>query len=165
MIILCSHFLTFCLEILQALASSYLWMFRTPSSPHLSLPLLLSLPLIFPLHYSPIVQRLNSLLSLSLAQFSWVRKFEESRSKLHQPLWINSRCLSHVLLGCQYQLMIDHPVNEVGTRSSISPAVSDHLVTNLPVRLPVEKCTGRMYVHSLVVNNCLVAFLGILCEM
>lgn len=57
-----------------------------------------------------VVERLNLLLLLLFAEFSWVRMFEELGSKLHQPLGVDGCHFPHVFLGCQHQLVVDHPV-------------------------------------------------------
>lgn len=58
-----------------------------------------------------VVQRLDFLLFLLLAEFRGVAEAEKFRGKLDQPLWINGRDFSHVFLGCQNELMVDYPEN------------------------------------------------------
>ena len=58
-----------------------------------------------------VVQRLNLLLLLLLAELSGVRELEELGGKLHQPLWVNGRHFPHVLLGRQNQLVVHHPAH------------------------------------------------------
>lgn len=67
-----------------------------------------------------VVQRLEALLFLLLAETSGVRHFKESRRKLHQPAGVNGGHLPHVLLCGQHQLMVNNPEEEmsgVGGRS------------------------------------------------
>lgn len=58
-----------------------------------------------------VVQRLQALLFLLLAEASGVRHFEEGWRELHQPARVNGGHLSHVLLGGQHQLVIHNPGN------------------------------------------------------
>lgn len=58
-----------------------------------------------------VVQRLDFLLFLLLAEFRGVAEAEKFRGKLDQPLWINGRDFSHVFLGCQNELMVYNPEN------------------------------------------------------
>lgn len=57
-----------------------------------------------------VVQGLQPLLLLLLAQLGWIRNLEESWGKLHQPARIDGCHLPHVLLGGQHQFVIHHPV-------------------------------------------------------
>lgn len=57
-----------------------------------------------------VVERLQALLLLLLAQLGGVRDLEESWGKLHQPARVDGRHLPHVLLGGQHQFVIHHPV-------------------------------------------------------
>lgn len=56
-----------------------------------------------------VVQRLDFLLFLLLAEFRGVAEAEKFRGKLDQPLWINGRDFSHVFLGRQNEFMVDNP--------------------------------------------------------
>lgn len=58
-----------------------------------------------------VVQRLDFLLFLLLAEFRGVAEAEKFWGKLDQPLWVNGRDFSHVFLGCQNELMVDYPEN------------------------------------------------------
>ena len=58
-----------------------------------------------------VVQRLNLLLLLLLAELGGVRELEELGGKLHQPLWVDGRHFPHVLLGRQNQLVVHHPAH------------------------------------------------------
>lgn len=57
-----------------------------------------------------VVEGLQPLLLLLLAQLGWVRNLEESWCKLHQPARIDGCHLTHVFLGGQHQFVIHHPV-------------------------------------------------------
>lgn len=61
-----------------------------------------------------VVQRLQALLFLLLAEAGGVRHFEEGWGKLHQPARVNGGHLSHVLLGGQHQLVIHNPGDTKG---------------------------------------------------
>lgn len=56
-----------------------------------------------------VVQWLDLLLFLLLAQLGGVGELEELGGKLHQPFGVNGCHLPHILLGRQDQLMVDHP--------------------------------------------------------
>ena len=58
-----------------------------------------------------VVQWLNLLLLLLLAELSGVGELEELGGKLHQPLWVDGRHFPHVLLGRQNQLVVHHPAH------------------------------------------------------
>lgn len=56
-----------------------------------------------------VVQRLQTLVLLELAQLRGVRELEERRSELDQPLGVDGGHLSHVLLSSLNQLVVYHP--------------------------------------------------------
>ncbi len=64
-----------------------------------------------------VVQRLEALLFLLLAEACGVGHFEEGRWKLHQPARVDGGHLPHVLLGGQHQLVVHNPEDERGNRS------------------------------------------------
>lgn len=86
-----------------------------------------------------VVQRLDLLLFLLLAEFRGVAEAEKIWGKLDQPLWINGRDFSHVFLGRQNEFMVDNPVG-----------------------LSVEEGARGVDVDHLTVNECPIPFLGVL---
>lgn len=63
-----------------------------------------------------VVQRLEALLFLLLAEARGVGHFEKGRRKLYQPARVNGGHLPHVLLGGQHQLVVHDPVDKKGER-------------------------------------------------
>lgn len=64
-----------------------------------------------------VVQRLQALLFLLLAEACGVGHFEEGGRKLHQPAGIDGGHLPHVLLGGQHQLVVHDPEEKRGRMS------------------------------------------------
>lgn len=64
-----------------------------------------------------VVERLQALLFLLLAEARRVRHFEEGGCKLHQPARVDGGHLSHVLFGGQHQLMVHNPADEKEQKS------------------------------------------------
>lgn len=56
-----------------------------------------------------VVEGLDLLLLLLLAEFGRVGELEELRSKLHQPFRVHGGHFSHVFLGSQHKFMVDNP--------------------------------------------------------
>lgn len=108
---------------------------------------------------TPVVERFDPLLSFASAEASRVVELEEGRGKFHQPFWVDGCGLAHVLLGSEHQLVVDHPG---GRRRGRGEEVGGAIEPHPPVRLPVEQSTGGVDEDGLVVNDCLVAFLGVL---
>lgn len=86
-----------------------------------------------------VIERLNTLLSLSLAYFCGVKSFEESWSQFNEPLGIYDDNLTHVLLSSHRKFMVDDPVG-----------------------LSLGKSTAGMYVDSLILHQSFITFLWIL---
>ena len=70
-----------------------------------------------------VVQRLQALLLLLLAEACGVRHLEEGGGELHQPARVDGGHLPHVLLGSQHQLMVHHPVENRGRTLDTDPFV------------------------------------------
>lgn len=66
-----------------------------------------------------VVEGLQPLLFLLLAEACGIRDFEESWRKFYKPPRVNGGHLPHVLLGGQHKLMIHHP----GERKGLNPAL------------------------------------------
>lgn len=130
-----------------------------------------------------IVQRLEALLFLLLAEACGVRHFEEGRWKLHQPARIDGCHLPHVLLGSQHQLVVHNPADKKGRMLQDYLTVGNRQclyiykkkkgqslwllkvlkwVSIVPLRLAVKQSAGRMDVNHLLVYEGSVAFLRIL---
>lgn len=78
------------------------------------------------------------MLLLDLGQLGGTAELKEGRSIFNEPFWIDGAHLSHVLFGCEQQLVIDKPL-----------------------WLLLIDGTGRMDVDHLVVDEGPVAVLGI----
>lgn len=89
-------------------------------------------------HHSPVIQRLQSFLSLALTQLGWIPGLEKCRSELYKPLRIDCGNFPHVLFCCKHKLMIHNPF-----------------------WLSVKKRTRRVNVYHLVISYCAVTFLWI----
>lgn len=86
-----------------------------------------------------VIEWLDALLPLALAHLCWVGSLEKPRRQLHQPLGIDNRDLTHVLLRRHHELVIDDPV-----------------------WLSLEQSAAWMDVNWLVLDQCPVALLRIL---
>mmetsp|Transcript_11027 Transcript_11027/g.20025 ORF Transcript_11027/g.20025 Transcript_11027/m.20025 type:complete len:259 (-) Transcript_11027:1782-2558(-) len=58
----------------------------------------------------PIVEWFDAFVFLPPRQFIRIRRLEEPRRQLHQPLGIDHQHLTHVLLGSQHQFVVQHPI-------------------------------------------------------
>ena len=122
-----------------------------------------------------IPQGFQLFLSLPLTQFGRVGHPEEFGCEFNQPLRLDLYDLSHVLLCCHHQLMIQHPLG----RESVSVVCLGHRERKrdrerqrererkiLPFRVLLEQCRGWMDVDRIAFSERLVAFLRILsCRM
>ena len=86
----------------------------------------------------PVIERLQSLLPLALAQLGGVPNSEECGRKFREPLGVDGGDLPHVFLGGENQFMINDPLG-----------------------LSVKQSTGRMDVDDLMVYYCTIAFLWV----
>ena len=71
-----------------------------------------------------VVQGLEALLFLLLAEACGVGHLEEGRGELHQPAGVDGGHLPHVLLGGQDQLVIHEPVGGM-TRAKVIIFIND----------------------------------------
>lgn len=118
-----------------------------------------------------VVQGLEALLFLLLAEAGGVGHFKEGRCELHQPARVDGGHLTHVLLCSQHQLVVHNPVDKEFEKSDSAQLARKiyflfrcgtvNWNADIPLRLPVEQSTGGVDVNNLLVYQGSVALLRI----